>query len=93
MFMNNIVMLVANSIFYAFAAITAEDDSLTRLMSDSTLVRDALMMSICGATGQIFIFLTISIFDGYKVSIITTTRKCFSVVASNFMFNHKFTQT
>ena len=35
--------------------------------------------------------MTISIFNGYIVAIITTTRKCVSVVASNFLFGHMFT--
>ena len=30
--------------------------------------------------------------DCYKLSIITTTRKCVSVVVSAFAFNHAFTQ-
>lgn len=51
-----------------------------------------MMLGLCGGLGQIFIYFTLSLFDGYKVSIITTTRKCMSIVASNFIFNHRFTQ-
>lgn len=61
------------------------------LLQSSELLQGTLVISLCGAFGQIFIYLTISLFDSYKVSIITTTRKCLSVVASNFLFNHQFT--
>jgi len=49
------------------------------------------MVGVSGAVGQIFIFLTISLFDCYLLTIITTTRKFFSVVYSNFTFGHNFT--
>ena len=48
------------------------------------------MVGLSGAVGQIFIFLTISLFDCYNLTIITTTRKFFSVVYSNFRFGHNF---
>ena len=50
------------------------------------------MVGLSGAVGQIFIFLTISLFDCYNLTIITTTRKFFSVVYSNFRFGHNFTE-
>ena len=37
-----------------------------------------------------FIFFTVSLFDCYFLTIITTTRKFFSVVYSNFKFGHNF---
>lgn len=60
-------------------------------MNDFKIVRDVLLIGLCGAFGQIFIFLTISLHDCYKLSIVTTTRKCVSVVVSAFVFNHQFT--
>lgn len=50
------------------------------------------MVGLSGAVGQIFIFLTISLFDCYNLTIITTTRKFFSVVYSNFRFGHNFSE-
>ena len=53
---------------------------------------NCVTLGLSGAIGQIFIFLTISLFDCYLLTIITTTRKFFSVVYSNFRFGHDFTQ-
>jgi UDP-galactose transporter B1 len=92
MFYNNLVYFVISAAIYTSSVILSNDTSLQRILADSELLRDTLLLSVCGAMGQIFIFLTVSIFDGYKVSIITTSRKCLSVVISNFLFNHKFTQ-
>ena len=50
------------------------------------------MTGLTGSVGQVFIFFCISVFDCYLLSVITTTRKFFSVVYSNFIFGHKFTQ-
>jgi UDP-galactose transporter B1 len=49
-------------------------------------------IGLCGSVGQVFIFLTVSLFDCYLLTIITTTRKFFSVVYSNFKFGHNFNQ-
>lgn len=48
------------------------------------------MVGLSGSIGQVFIFFTISLFDCYLLTIITTTRKFFSVVYSNFKFGHNF---
>jgi solute carrier family 35 (UDP-galactose transporter), member B1 len=68
------------------------DDSLKRMIAEPSLLRDTLLISFAGAVGQIFVYLTISLFDGYKLSIATTSRKCLSVVISAYFFEHKFTQ-
>ena len=64
---------------------------MTRVLGDVTLMRDILLIALCGAIGQIFIFLTISLHDCYKLSIMTTSRKCFTFVISAYAFNHDFT--
>jgi len=51
---------------------------------------DCVMVGLSGSLGQIFVFLTISLFDCYLLTVLTTTRKFFSVVFSNFRFGHKF---
>lgn len=45
-------------------------------------------LSICGALGQYFIFLTVSEFGPLACSIATTTRKCFTVLASVVFFGN-----
>ena len=92
MLYNNLVGLVGNAIFFAFAWYAQEDTTMLRVMADLTLLRDVVLIALCGAFGQIFIFLTISLHDCYKLSIMTTTRKCLTVIISAFMFNHDFTQ-
>jgi solute carrier family 35 (UDP-galactose transporter), member B1 len=61
------------------------------MLGDPSLLRDTLLISLAGAVGQVFIYLTISLFDGYKLSIATTSRKCLSVVVSAYFFEHLFT--
>ena len=62
-----------------------------RILTDPSLLAQVTVLCLCGAFGQIFIYFTISLHDSYKVSIITTCRKCFSVVISNVIFGHAFT--
>lgn len=46
------------------------------------------LLSLCGALGQYFIFLTVSEFGPLTCSIVTTTRKCFTVLASVVFFGN-----
>ena len=92
MFYNNMFVLAGNLLIFIIQVLVYEDKSLWVLLDNSELMMGTLTIGLCGAVGQIFIYLTISIFDNYLVSIITTSRKCLSVVVSNFYFNHKFTQ-
>ena len=91
MLYTNTVGMIGNFIFFNFARIVNEDNTLERVLENPTLMRDVLLIGLTGACGQIFIFLTISLHDCYMLSIITTSRKCFSVVMSAFLFNHAFT--
>jgi len=93
MLYNNLVGLVGNAVFFLVACFFYEDTTLARVMSDFTLLRDVFLIAFCGAIGQIFIFLTISLHDCYKLSIMTTSRKCLTVVISAFAFEHDFSQT
>jgi len=47
-------------------------------------------LAISGAVGQIFIFFTISMHNCHTLTIITTSRKCLSVVMSAIYFMHPF---
>lgn len=90
MLYNSLVGLVGNFLFFAASVYFGEDTTLTRVMADFSLLRDVLLIALCGAFGQIFIYLTISLHDCYKLSIMTTTRKCLTVVISAIAFNHDF---
>jgi drug/metabolite transporter (DMT)-like permease len=83
--------LIANIAFFIPAYLYQGDDTIARVFADPVLLRDVTMIGVSGALGQIFIYFTISLFNCYLLTVITTTRKLFSVVLSNFSFNHKFT--
>ena len=92
MFTNNLIGLFLSGAMYAFGAMTEGDDTLQRIMSSPEILSECVIWGLAGSVGQIFIFLTISLFDCYLLTIITTTRKFFSVVYSNFRFGHNFDQ-
>ncbi|CAB0029656.1 unnamed protein product [Trichogramma brassicae] len=52
------------------------------------LLYNILQHSPCGALGQYFIFLTVSEYGPLACSIATTTRKCFTVLASVLFFGN-----
>ena len=90
MFTNNLLGLVLSSIIYMYGVIVMGDDTHLRILADKEVLSNCFMFGLSGAVGQIFIFLTISLFDCYWLTIITTTRKFFSVGYSNFRFGHNF---
>lgn len=90
MFVNNMVGFVLSAAIYAFGVFTQGDDSHRRIFSDQQLLFDCVMVGLTGSIGQVCIFFCISVFDCYLLSVITTTRKFFSVVFSNFRFGHQF---
>ncbi|KAJ8688427.1 hypothetical protein QAD02_024222 [Eretmocerus hayati] len=51
-------------------------------------IQHITVLSICGALGQYFIFLTVTEFGPLTCSIATTTRKCFTVLASVIFFGN-----
>lgn len=52
------------------------------------IIIDLIKITILGCVGQYFIFYTINMFGAVALSILTTTRKFFTVLASIFYFNH-----
>ena len=86
MLYNSLVGWAGNLVCFAFAHWVQGDTTLERVIRDYTLLRDVILISLCGALGQIFIYLTISLHDCYKLSIMTTSRKCLTVVISAFAF-------
>ena len=90
MFVNNMVGLVLSLVIYTVGVFSEGDDTHTRIFSDRQTLFDCVMVGLTGSIGQVFIFFCISVFDCYLLSVITTTRKFFSVVYSNFRFGHNF---
>lgn len=52
------------------------------------LWRDLAMLAICGALGQLFIFMMVSQFGPLACSVVTTTRKFFTVLFSVLFFGN-----
>lgn len=90
MLTNNIVGLILSLSMYVVGAMQEGDNTHTRVMNSPKLLSECMIWGLSGSIGQVFIFLTISLFDCYLLTIITTTRKFFSVVYSNYMFGHNF---
>jgi solute carrier family 35 (UDP-galactose transporter), member B1 len=93
MFTNNLIGLGLSGFMYTLGAVMEGDSTLERIMASNELFSNCMIWGLAGSIGQIFIFLTISLFDCYLLTIITTTRKFFSVVYSNFRFGHNFDET
>jgi len=52
------------------------------------VIKDLVLLAVLGTLGQIFIFYTIFNFDPLFLSIVTTTRKFFTVLASILIYRH-----
>jgi UDP-galactose transporter B1 len=90
MLYSNLIGLAGNFLFYAFAVSANGDSTLQRVLEDPVLSKNVFLISLCGALGQIFIYLTISLHDCLLLSVFTTSRKCLSVVLSSIIFQHAF---
>ena len=55
------------------------------------VIKDLVLLAVLGTFGQIFIFYTIANFSPLILSIVTTTRKFFTVLASIVIYNHPVT--
>jgi UDP-galactose transporter B1 len=92
MLYTNCVIFVLNAAIFAYTMATdPEEKTLDKINASPELTSKVVIIALCGAVGQIFVYFTLSLYNGYKLGIITTTRKCFSVLISAFAFNHKFT--
>lgn len=84
------------STFYLLAATLATGELIkfhSFILRHPNLVYDIALFSSLSAIGQLFIFLTVSEFGPLPCSIITTTRKFFTVLTSVFLFGNKLTDT
>lgn len=55
------------------------------------VLKEILLYSICGAIGQIFIFVTLANFGSLILIMVTVTRKMMSMLISVFLFGHDLT--
>lgn len=62
--------------------------ALAFIHSHPKVLRDILLFSIAGATGQLFIFDTLENFGSLTLVTITVTRKLFTMLLSLIVFNH-----
>jgi len=73
------VSLMQQGVFYT---------SLAFMSQYSTFLLDCIILSICSACGQLFIYYTISTFGAVAFVIIMTVRQVFAVILSCFVFQH-----
>jgi UDP-galactose transporter B1 len=69
--------------FYSFLVTATGKDTLAFCARHPEAGRDLLLFCACGAVGQLFIFATIKRFGSVATSLVCTTRKFFSVLASS----------
>jgi len=91
MFISSGVSLIWNCAFYAYGMQINGDQTYMKYLANDLTHKQINTISIMGAVGQIFIFFTISMHNCHTLTIITTTRKCLSVVMSAIAFSHPFT--
>lgn len=66
-------------------------DSLAFMMRHSEFAMHAVLLSVCSAFGQLFIFYTISQFGAAVFTIIMTMRQAIAILLSCFLYGHAVT--
>ena len=64
---------------------------LSFIASHPSVTFDILLFSLTGAIGQLFIFLTLSLYGSLTLVTITVTRKMMTMLLSVFLFDHSLT--
>lgn len=59
------------------------------MLKHPSFIVDCVILSACSASGQLFIYSTLSVFGPLVFAIITTIRQGFSVLLSCIIYNHK----
>jgi len=59
------------------------------VIDNPLVIKDLMLLAVLGTCGQVFIFYTIANFSPLILSIVTTTRKFFTVLTSIFIYNHQ----
>lgn len=86
MLYTNLIGLLLNVLLFTYGVHINGDNTLSRVLADPALTKNVLLIGLCGAIGQIFIYLTISLLDCLYLSMFTTSRKCLSVILSSIIF-------
>mmetsp|Transcript_4244 Transcript_4244/g.10973 ORF Transcript_4244/g.10973 Transcript_4244/m.10973 type:complete len:134 (-) Transcript_4244:97-498(-) len=79
--MNFFTGLLLSGYMFGFTTIGQELSSF--LLTHPKASYDVLVFCICGAVGQLFIFITINKFGALTLTLVTTTRKFFSILISS----------
>lgn len=69
----------------------ALSSALSFIGSHPAVTFDLLLFSLCGAVGQLFIFVTLSHYGSLTLVTITVTRKMVTMLLSVFVFDHRLT--
>eukprot|EP01137_Pigoraptor_chileana_P014669 Opistho-2@69597 len=79
----------AGLMLFLFMAVSGEiGDAYAFVQRNPDIIEDATTLSLVGALGQNFIFLTVEKFGPLTCSVVTTTRKFFTILASVIVFGH-----
>lgn len=79
------------SIILTFTSLTQQGDLLPAfkmILSSSQLTSDSILLSLCSAAGQLFVFYTISNFGAIVFVTIMTLRQAFAILLSCFIYHH-----
>lgn len=63
--------------------------SLEFVKNHPTILKDILLFGLTGSIGQLFIFLTLSLYGSLTLVTITVTRKMVTMLLSVFVFEHR----
>lgn len=85
--------LFSASIMFSWLLIWPWTDELSKAVAFISeypaVIGDLGLFCLCGALGQVFIFLTIENFGSLSLVTVTVTRKLFTILLSLFWFNHQ----
>ncbi|KAL6077881.1 Solute carrier family 35 member B1 [Balamuthia mandrillaris] len=87
------VMYYSNiwAIGYIFAGMLVTGEIIPAIqfcMRHNTVILEIVAFSVCSALGQFFIYFTLHSFGSLALSVLTTTRKFFTILASVVWFGH-----
>jgi UDP-galactose transporter B1 len=83
---NNIVGILSCSVIMLYKYYTSGVNMIYEVNSQNFY--SLLTIGCCSCVGQIFIYTTISRFDGFLLSVVNTSRKFFSILFSIVWFGH-----
>ena len=92
--MSSIQMMFGTNIFSSFFTMWSMIQggnffsSISFMINHPHFAYHALLLSVCSATGQLFIFYTIKTFGPVVFTIIMTTRQVFSILLSCIIYQH-----